>query len=66
MGEVVSVICHRGSVNAGHFVSYHKVGNHWFLNDDSKTCSRMSSPFDPNKAAVISSNETVDMIFIKS
>ena len=34
LGELVSVVSHRGDVNAGHFVSYHQVQNNWYLNND--------------------------------
>ena len=36
LGEIVSCVCHRGSVQAGHFVSYHKIGRQWYLNDDER------------------------------
>ena len=38
LGELVSVVCHRGDVNHGHFVSYHVVGKQWYLNDGSRRC----------------------------
>ena len=44
LGELVSCVCHRGNINHGHFVSYHKVGNAWFINDDSNPCIESESP----------------------
>ena len=61
LGELVSVVCHRGDVNQGHFVSYHKVGQQWFLNDDSRKCSPSNNPLEQTNAV----SETVDMLFFK-
>ena len=61
-GELVSVVCHRGDVNRGHFVSYHKVGQQWFLNDDSRPCTSSPSPLDGNNDV----SETVEILFFKS
>ena len=33
MEDLFPSICHRGDVNCGHFVSYHKVEGNWFLNE---------------------------------
>jgi hypothetical protein len=62
LGELVSVICHRGDVNQGHFVSYHKVDQQWFLNDDSRSFSLSNNPLEQTNTAV---SETVDMLFFK-
>ena len=62
LGELVSVICHRGDVNQGHFVSYHNVGQQWFLNDDSRRCSASNNPLEQTNTVV---NETVEMLFFK-
>ena len=59
LGELVSVDCHRGDVNHGHFVSYHKVDQQWFLNDDSRRCTLSNNPLEQNN----SESETVDMLF---
>ena len=60
LGELVSVVCHRGDVNHGHFVSYHVVGQQWYLNDDSRRCAPSGNPLQQTV-----SNETVDMLFFK-
>jgi ubiquitin carboxyl-terminal hydrolase 22/27/51 len=31
-----AVIVHKGEINSGHYVSYAREGNDWFLFDDSK------------------------------
>ena len=58
--ELVSVVCHRGDVNKVHFVSYHKVDDNWFLNDDSRPFSPSENPLDGRN---IAKNETVDLLF---
>ena len=60
LGELVSVVCHRGDVNKGHFVSYHKVEDNWFLNDDSRPCSPSENPLDGRN---IAKKETADLLF---
>ena len=46
LGDLISVISRSGEGSArGHFVSYHKVGGHWFFNDDDHTFRR--SPEHP-------------------
>ena len=60
LGDLVSVACHRGDVNAGHFVSYHKVDDNWFLNDDSNLCVASENPLDGINVA---ENETVELLF---
>ena len=57
-GEVTSVICHRGDVNLDHFVSYHKVGDQWFLNNDSSPCVLVSDPLEQEVEG-----ETVEILF---
>ena len=61
IGELVSVVCHRGGVNRGHFVSYHKVGDQWFLNDDSRQISPQEDPLEQNVV-----NETVELLFFQT
>ena len=61
-GELVSVVCHRGDVNFGHFVSYHRIGDQWFLNDDSRQCAPSNNPLQDSNVE----NETVDLLFFKS
>ena len=34
--ELSSVIVHKGSIDSGHYVSYSREGDNWFLFDDSK------------------------------
>ena len=59
LGELISCISHRGSVNRGHFVSYQKVGSQWFINDDSSRCVPCENPlYHPNDPT-----ETVDLLF---
>ena len=60
-GEILSVISHRGNVNLGHFVSYHRVGSKWFLNDDSRRCLEVA---DPMLQSI--NEETVEILFFKS
>ena len=58
LGELVSCVCHRGGVNNGHFVSYHKVGSEWFMNDDSRPCQLKENPFDHSQGS-----QTIDLLF---
>ena len=59
LGELVSCVCHRGDVNQGHFVSYHKVGDVWFLNDDSRPCVVAENPLVQTRY----SSQTIDLMF---
>ena len=59
LGELISCISHRGSVNRGHFVSYQKVGSQWFINDDSSSCVPCANPL----CYAIDPTETVDLLF---
>ena len=43
-GHLISLICHRGDVNTGHFVSYHLVDDTWFLNDDNREALQVENP----------------------
>ena len=61
LGELVSLICHRGDVNRGHFISYHKVAEQWFLNDDSRPCIPSNNPLDGSIP-----DETVEILFFKN
>ena len=64
LGDLVCVVCHRGSVNHGHFVSYHKMADdQWFLNDDSRPCAPSENPLEGRN---ISENETIDLLFFKN
>ena len=59
LGRVVSCVCHRGPVNGGHYVSYHKVADQWFLNDDSRPCQATEDPFQQTRHAL----ETIELLF---
>ena len=59
MGELVSCVCHRGDINHGHFVSYHRVGALWFLNDDSRACVVSEDPFVQTRFQ----DQTIDLLF---
>ena len=61
MKEVVSVVSHRGDVNLGHFVSYHKVQDKWYLNNDSNLCQEVPDPFLQQV-----DTETVEILFFIS
>ena len=63
LGDLVSASCHRGDVNAGHFVSYHKVNGHWYINNDSRPCVPCENPLD---SVNISVTETVELLFFKN
>ena len=58
LGELVSCICHRGNINHGHYVSYHKVGNTWFINNDSNPCTESENPLVQTR----NRSETVDLL----
>ena len=60
LGELVSCVCHRGDVNHGHFVSYHKVGDSWYLNDDSYPCRASEDPLLQTSNGL----ETVDLLIM--
>ena len=60
LGELVSVICHRGNVDRGHFVSYHQIDGLWYLNDDSRICSPCQNPIEDGALA---ENETIEVMF---
>ena len=61
-GELLSVICHRGQQsNYGHFVSYHNVTGHWYLNDDDRMCRPKTNPLLQQVPT-----ETADMLFFKT
>ena len=61
VGQLVSVVCHRGDVNRGHFVSYHRVDNQWYLNNDSMQCSQSQNPLEASNGS-----ETVELLFFKT
>ena len=61
-GDPVSVISHGGSLASGHYVVYTKVGGRWYLNNDSKQLSLVSSPFEQNSIH----RETVDIIVFEN
>ena len=56
MGELVSVVCHRG---AGHTVTYHCVLGQWYRIDDSRPCVASSNPL------LQEGNETVGILICK-
>ena len=60
-GELVSVVCHRGDVNHGHFVSYHRIEDQWYLNDDSRQCVPSDNPLEKDDIE----SESVDLLFFK-
>ena len=62
LGDLVSCVCHRGSVNHGHFVSYHKIGNQWFINDDSRPCQVSENPFVQTRHG----SQTVELLFFSN
>ena len=59
LGDLVSCICHRGDVDHGHFVTYHKVGRDWYLTDDSRPPHRSENPFEQTRY----NTETVEALF---
>ena len=63
-GELVSVICHLGDPNAGHWVSYHHTDDgDWWMNDDSRPMVQSRQhPYigRPNM------EETVDFVLFKN
>jgi hypothetical protein len=63
LGDLVCVACHRGDVNAGHFVSYHQVNGQWYLNNDSRQCSPCENPLE---GLNISVTETVELLFFQN
>ena len=63
LGELVSIICHRGDPNEGHYVSYHQVNGSWFMNDDSKKCKLVSNPLLLNGSVA---SETVELLFFQN
>ena len=60
LGDLVCVITHRGDVNVGHFVSYHKVNEQWYLNNDSRPCIPTG---DPLIGDTLDNTETVELLF---
>ena len=49
LGQLVSCVNHIGNAMGGHYVSYHSVRNHWYLNDDSNIIARVRyHPFQSN------------------
>ena len=44
--ELISVVNHVGNLNGGHWLSYHKVGQHWYCNDDSRRVFASHHPFN--------------------
>ena len=64
VGRLISVISRSGTVDRGHFLSYHQVRGNWFLNDDQREIQRCNfHPFSrtqgtENVAFVIYENNT--------
>ena len=63
MGDLVSIVCHRGDVNQGHFVSYHQVDRQWFLSDDSRQLSPSQNPLEDGLG---DESETIELLFFKN
>jgi hypothetical protein len=63
MGDLVSIVCHRGDVNRGHFVSYHQVDRQWYLNDDSRQLSPSQNPLVDGH---VMESETIELLFFKN
>ena len=64
LGELVSVISHRGSINSGHFITYSKVtdgGGSWYLNDDCKRIKQTTHPLKNSKKG-----ETAELLIFKN
>jgi ubiquitin C-terminal hydrolase len=59
IGQIVSCVCHRGPVDSGHFVSYHKVNNQWYLNNDSQPCQVAENPFEQT----VHGTQSVELLF---
>jgi hypothetical protein len=57
-GQLVSVVCHRGDINRGHFVSYHCVDDQWYLNDDSRQVVPTNNPVDEPSSIT----ETIELL----
>ena len=60
-GKLVSVVCHRGDINRGHFVSYHCVDDQWFLNDDSRQVFPTNNPVENPSTR----SETIELLLFK-
>ena len=45
LGELVSVVSHKGGAGGGHWISYHYVGGSWYINNDDNLIIR--SPYHP-------------------
>ena len=60
-GKLVSVVCHRGDINRGHFVSYHCVDDQWFLNDDSRQVFSTNNPVENPSTRT----ETIELLLFK-
>ena len=63
LGDLVSVLCHQGDVNQGHVMSFHKVDENWFLNDDSRPIASAENPLQGNQMA---ETETVELSFFEN
>ena len=62
-GELVSVICHSGNPNGGHWTSYHKCDNNtWWINNDSNPV--IQSPVHPFDGRSL--DESVDFLVFKN
>ena len=44
-GNLISLVCHRGGIDRGHYVSYHHIGDSWYLNDDDRDIVNVCDPF---------------------
>ena len=61
LGKLVSVACHRGDVEKGHFISYHLVDDQWYLNNDSQDCTPCNNPL-----SCTSRDETIELLFFQN
>ena len=61
LGELVAAVCHRGDMNAGHYVCYSQVAGRWYLNNDTRPCRPTSNPLLQRHAG-----ETVDLLFFQN
>jgi hypothetical protein len=60
-GQLVSIVCHRGDINRGHFVSYHCVDDQWYLNDDSRQVILTNNPVEHPSTRT----ETIELLLFK-
>lgn len=59
--ELISAVMHRGSIKTGHFVTYSKAQDSWYLNDDSKRVKHTTHPLRYGKRG-----ETAELLIYKN